>query len=46
LAIRSNDRVNFEDLDLDNDDQRQVLHGGALDSRTLFTTGIEAKRRS
>ena len=25
LAIRSNDRVNFEDLDLDNDDQRQVL---------------------
>ena len=25
LAIRSNDRVNFEDLDLDNEDQRQVL---------------------
>ena len=25
LSIRSNDRVNFEDLDLDNDDQRQVL---------------------
>ena len=25
LSIRSNDRVNFEDLDLDKDDQRQVL---------------------
>ena len=25
LAIRSNNRVNFEDLDLDKDDQRQVL---------------------
>jgi hypothetical protein len=25
LSVRSNDRVNFEDLDLDYDDQRQVL---------------------
>ena len=25
LSIRLNDRVNFEDLDLDKDDQRQVL---------------------
>ena len=25
LSIRSNERVNFEDLDLDKDDQRQVL---------------------
>jgi len=25
LSIRSNDRVNFEDLDLDKDDQRQAL---------------------
>ena len=25
LSIRSNDRINFEDLDLDKDDQRQVL---------------------
>lgn len=25
LSIRSNDRVNFEDLDLDKEDQRQVL---------------------
>ena len=25
LSIRSNDHVNFEDLDLDKDDQRQVL---------------------
>ena len=25
LSIRSNDRVNFEDLDLDKDDQRQLL---------------------
>jgi len=33
LAIRSNDRVNFEDLDLDNDDQRQVLQDAIKGSK-------------
>jgi len=33
LAIRSNDRVNFEDLDLDNDDQRHVLQDAIKGSK-------------
>jgi hypothetical protein len=33
LSIRSNDRVNFEDLDLDKDDQRQVLRDAINDSK-------------
>ena len=33
LAIRSNNRVNFEDLDLDNDDQRQVLQDAIKGSK-------------
>ena len=33
LVIRSNDRVNFEDLDLDNDDQRQLLQDALKGSK-------------
>ena len=33
LSIRSNDRVNFEDLDLDKDDQRQALRDAINGSR-------------
>ena len=33
LSIRSNDRVNFEDLDLDKDDQRQVLRDAINSSK-------------
>ena len=33
LSIRSNDRVNFEDLDLDKDDQRQVLRDAIKGSK-------------
>ena len=33
LSIRLNDRVNFKDLDLDKDDQRQVLRDAINDSK-------------
>lgn len=36
LAIRSNDRVNFEDLDLDKDNQRQVLRDAINGSKKLL----------
>ena len=36
LSIRSNDRVNFKDLDLDKDDQRQVLRDAINGSKKLL----------
>ena len=42
LSIRSNDRVNFEDLDLDKEDQRQVLRDAINGSKKWLheTRGI------
>ena len=42
LSIRSNERVNFEDLDLDKDDQRQVLRDAINGSKKWLheTRGI------
>ena len=42
LSIRLNDRVNFEDLDLDKDDQRQVLRDAIKGSKKWLqeTRGI------
>jgi hypothetical protein len=42
LSIRLNDRVNFEDLDLDKDDQRQVLRDAINGSKKWLqeTRGI------
>lgn len=43
LSIRSNDRVNFEDLDLDKDDQRQVLRDAIKGSKNGYMRRVVSR---